>query len=255
VASATVTCTQNVCNFDGRGSTDENPTALTYSWSFGSGQGSGSGPVPSKTYNRPGTYTPTLTVKDEWNVTSAVFTLPPITIVEPTTNVAPTVQWTFNCIALACATSSTGTSDPNSGDTVSYLWNFGDAGTSTSSSPSHTFATAGSYNVTLTVTDGWGKATMVAHTITLTEPANNQPPTVVWSNTCTALACAFSSTGTSDPNGDQIRYSWNFGDNTSASTSSSPTHNYAAAGTYTVTLTVTDGWNKVGTLTKQITVG
>ena len=43
------TCAQNVCTFDGRTSTDENPATLTYSWSFGQG-GGGSGPVPSRTY-------------------------------------------------------------------------------------------------------------------------------------------------------------------------------------------------------------
>ena len=179
VANATVSCTQNVCSFDGRSSTDENPTALTYSWN--TGQGSASGPVPTKTYNRPGTYTPTLTVADEWNVTSTVFTLPPITITEPTNNVAPAAQIGSNCIALACATSSAGTADPNAGDTLSYLWNFGDGtATSTSSSPSHTYAAPGSYTLTLTVTDGWGKETTVSQNLNLTEPGANQPPNVTF---------------------------------------------------------------------------
>ena len=40
VASFTYTCNQNVCTFDGRGSTDENPTSLTYAWNFGT-QGTG----------------------------------------------------------------------------------------------------------------------------------------------------------------------------------------------------------------------
>lgn len=254
VANATVTCNQNVCSFDGRSSTDENAASLTYSWNFGTGQGTATGPIPTKTYNRPGTYTPTLTVRDEWGVDSAVFTLPAITITEPGSNVAPTVTWNYNCIALACATSSAGTVDPNSGDTISYLWNFGDGTTSTSASPSKTYATTGTYNVTLTVTDGWGKATTVAKTITLTEPATNQAPTVAWGQTCNVLACSFNTTGTSDPNGDQIRYAWAFGDGTT-STSAAPSKTYSAPGTYTVTLTVTDGWNKSNALTKQITVG
>lgn len=99
-------------------------------------------------------------MRDEWNVTSAVFTLPTITIIEPPGNVAPTVAFATNCIALACATSSSGTADPNAGDTIIYLWNFGDGtATSTSTSPSHTYAVQGTYPITLTVTDGWGKAT------------------------------------------------------------------------------------------------
>ena len=100
VANATVSCDENVCSFDGRSSTDESPSSLTYSWNFGPNQGTASGPVPTRIYNQPGTYTPTLTVRDEWNASSEVFTLPAITITEPSGNVAPTAQIAFNCIGL-----------------------------------------------------------------------------------------------------------------------------------------------------------
>jgi PKD repeat protein len=165
VASATVSCDENVCSFDGRSSTDESPSSLVYSWNFGPNQGTASGPVPTRIYNQPGTYTPTLTVRDEWNIASQVFTLPPITITEPSDNVAPTAQIAFNCIALTCATSSVGSTDPNVGDTISRLWDFGDGTTSTSTSPSHTYAAPGSYTLTLTVTDGWGKYTTATETL------------------------------------------------------------------------------------------
>ncbi len=168
VANATVSCDENVCSFDGRSSTDESPSSLTYSWNFGPNQGTASGPVPTRIYNRPGTYTPTLTVRDEWNTSSEVFTLPAITITEPVDNDAPTAQIAFNCIALTCATSSAGSADPNAGDTISYLWDFGDGtATSTSSSPSHTYASPGPYTLTLTVTDGWGKYTTVTRVVTV----------------------------------------------------------------------------------------
>jgi PKD repeat protein len=64
----------------------------------------------------------------------------------------------------------------------------------------------------------------------------------------------FNSSGTVDPNGDVIRYSWDFGDLTALSTAASPTHTYVNAGTYTITLTVTDGWNRSAVLTHQVTV-
>ena len=70
VASFTVSCNQNVCTFDGRGSTDENAPTLTYSWSFGNGR-TGSGSVPTHTYTSASTYTVTLTVKDEYGLTGA----------------------------------------------------------------------------------------------------------------------------------------------------------------------------------------
>src|SRR3712207_3515027 len=65
VPSFTFSCTNgNVCTFDGRASTDENPTGLTYSWNFG--QGSGSGPVVTRTYTAAAAYSVVLTVRDEW---------------------------------------------------------------------------------------------------------------------------------------------------------------------------------------------
>jgi large repetitive protein len=253
VAHATVACNQNVCAFDGRTSTDEDPTSLIYTWSFGTGQGSASGPVPTRTYTAPGTFTVTLTVKDEWNVTGTTTLTVPIT--EPAGNVAPTPTFITNCIALVCGTSSTGTVDPNTGDVFSNSWNWGDGtANSTGSAPSHTYAVPGTYTVTLTSTDGWGKAASTTRTVSMTEPVTNVPPTVTFTATCTARVCQTNSFGTSDPNGDQIRYSWNWGDGSALSTSASPAHTYAAGGTYTITLTVTDGWNRSAFTTQTVTV-
>ena len=209
VANATVSCNQNVCAFDGRGSTDENAATLTYSWAFGTGQGSGTGSIPSKTYTAPGTHVVTLTVKDEWNATATTTLSVPIT--EPSNNVAPVPTFQTNCIALVCSTTSAGTADANLGDTFTNVWNWGDGTTtSTGSSPSHTYATPGSYTVTLTTTDGWGKAASTTRTVTMTEPANNQAPTATFTTSCTAATCLMNPAGTSDPNGDAIRYSWNW---------------------------------------------
>ena len=51
------------------------------------------------------------------------------------------------------AMSGAGSSDPN-GDPLTYAWTFGDGGTAVGMSASHTFPSAGSYPVTLTVSDG-----------------------------------------------------------------------------------------------------
>jgi PKD repeat protein len=173
VANATVSCTQNVCSFDGRSSTDENIDALTYSWSFtsatsGTGSGSTSGNFVSRTFSQAKDYTVTLTVRDEYNLTS---TSAPqtITITEPTNNVAPTATIAApTCTGLVCSFSATVT-DANVGDTVTRLWSFGTdpATTSTSSSPTKTFPAAGTYAVSLIVTDGWGKATTVTRQVTV----------------------------------------------------------------------------------------
>jgi PKD repeat protein len=157
VASFTASCTQNVCSFDGRASTDENAPTLIYSWNFGNGR-TGSGSVPSHTYTTANTFTVTLTVRDEYGLTGT--TTRTVTIVEPAGNAAPNpVINPPACTGLVCNISGVGSADPNTGDTFTYLWDFGDGTpTSSSSAMSHTFPAAGTYTVTLTVTDGWGKA-------------------------------------------------------------------------------------------------
>lgn len=65
-------------------------------------------------------------------------------------------------------------------------------------------------------------------------------------------AISFSSTGSSDPQGQTLTYAWNFGDNTTA-TGASPTHTYATTGIYTVSLTVTDTSGLTGTATAKAT--
>jgi PKD repeat protein len=167
VASFTVSCNQNVCGFDGRGSTDENAPTLTYAWNFGNGR-TGSGSVPSHTYTTAGTFTVTLTVRDEYGLTGT--TTRTVTITEPAGNLAPTpVINPPACAGLVCNISGVGSADPNTGDTFSYRWDFGDTTpTSSSSAMSHTFPAAGTYTVTLTVTDGWGKAASTTRTVTVT---------------------------------------------------------------------------------------
>ncbi len=68
--------------------------------------------------------------------------------------------------------------------------------------------------------------------------------------------CSVNRDGISDPKGDQLTYEWNWGDGTAVSTGAAPTaHTYATAGTKSIVLTVKDGWNKVGTATRSVTVG
>ena len=68
------------------------------------------------------------------------------------------------------------------------------------------------------------------------------------------LAIAFSSAGSSDPEGQALTYSWNFGDGTT-STAANPSKTYTANGTFTATLTVRDPAGATGTSSVIITVG
>jgi PKD repeat protein len=162
-----------------------------------------------------------------------------------------------SCQGLTCSVSSAGTADPNTGDVISYSWNWGD-GTpvSTGAAPAaHIYAAAGSYTITLTTTDGWGKFASTTRGIVLSEPVGNTAPHVEFTTSCASFTvCQMNSAGTLDNEGDAIKYSWNWGDSTTATTTASPAHTYATPGTYTIVLTVTDVWGKFASATHNVTI-
>jgi PKD repeat protein len=67
---------------------------------------------------------------------------------------------------LAVAFDASGSKDPD-GTIAGYAWDFGDTSSGTGVSPNHTYATAGTYTVGLTVTDNSGATTVVSHTVTV----------------------------------------------------------------------------------------
>jgi Zn-dependent metalloprotease/PKD repeat protein len=71
-------------------------------------------------------------------------------------NTAPTANWSASTSGLTATFTDTST-DPQGNSTITgHSWNFGDGATSTSTSPSHTYATPGTYTVSETVTDNGG---------------------------------------------------------------------------------------------------
>ncbi|NJL27415.1 MAG: PKD domain-containing protein, partial [Thermoanaerobaculia bacterium] len=84
-------------------------------------------------------------------------------------NNPPTANFGFTCSGLSC--NFTDTSTDSDGSVTGWAWNFGDGGTSTSQNPSRTFATSGTYNVALTVTDNLGATGNVTKPVTVTAPS------------------------------------------------------------------------------------
>ncbi|PZS25537.1 MAG: radical SAM protein [Pseudonocardiales bacterium] len=166
-------------------------------------------------------------------------------------NQPPVAAFTSSCTNLACSFDGSTSSDPD-GTVASYAWTFGDGATSTAAKPAHTFATAGTFTVKLTVTDNQAATGTVSHPVTPTAPPN-QPPVAAFTSSCSSLACTFDGTTSSDPDGTVASYAWTFGDG-ATSTAAKPPHTFAAAGTYAVSLTVTDNQGATGTTSRNVTV-
>ncbi|MFF2573505.1 lamin tail domain-containing protein [Streptomyces sp. NPDC058084] len=81
---------------------------------------------------------------------------------------------------------------------------------------------------------------------------SNQQPTASYTHSCAALTCTFTD-GSTDPDGAVVSRSWDFG-NGQTSTATNPTVTYASAGTYPVSLTVTDNGGATRTTTQNVTV-
>ena len=151
VAPATITFVNNSTN------------ATSYSWDFGDGTTSAE-LNPMHTYSTAGSYTVTLTAKNEDGVSTTSKTIK----IEASAPIIPMPVSSFTITGGKVApTSITFTSTSTNADT--YAWSFGDGGTSTLANPSHTYSAAGVYNISLTVTNAKGSHTS-SQSLTITAP-------------------------------------------------------------------------------------
>ncbi len=166
-------------------------------------------------------------------------------------NQPPSAGFTFTTADLNAA--FTDTSSDSDGTITSWAWDFGDGATSGAQNPEHTYAAAGTYAVSLTVTDNDGATDTVIHNVTVESGTpENQPPSAAFTFATADLNVTFTDTS-SDSDGTIASWAWNFGDG-ATSNAQNPEHTYAAAGTYAVNLTVTDNEGATDTVIHDVTV-
>jgi PKD repeat protein len=168
-------------------------------------------------------------------------------------NNAPTANFTFECTDLACT--FTNLSSDSDGTVTASSWDFGDAGSSNNSNPSHTYTSAADFQVRLTVTDDAGDEGTVTKTVSVTEPAPGAP-VADFTVTCFSLDCTFLDDSQDSDGGTIVSWAWEFGDGETSADQNPPTHHYDVTGLsqFQARLTVTDNDGLTSTKTATFTV-
>ncbi|MBI4648076.1 MAG: PKD domain-containing protein, partial [Bacteroidia bacterium] len=213
---------------------------VAWSWNFGDG-GSSSLQNPAHIYNEQENFTASLVVTDENGCIDTVFQNVLIDSI-------PHVDFTFDPFCFGQETQFINNSYPTGGATIiSWNWSFGDSGTSTAETPVHTYATAATFNVTLTATDSKGCSSIITEQVTVfPEPLADFEAVTA----CSGTQTVFTDESTSAA-GNITSWQWNFGDGNTSS-QQAPTHTYSTPGTYNVQLIVSDINGCYDTIIKEV---
>lgn len=201
-----------------------------YTWAFGDGT-TANGDSVTHQYAAIGTYTATVTA------TNSVNTLvEQVTVEVRDVPIAGLSATAASPIAVGATTNLTATI--TDGTNVTYRWSFGDGATDSGATVTHAYVAVGTYTATVTATNGVNSqvATTVIEVVDVELAgltATNDSPTQIGDTT------ALSATITTGTN---VDYAWAFGDGNSGN-GANVIHTYAAVGTYTATVTATNGVN------------
>ncbi len=147
-------------------------------------------------------------------------------------------------------------STDSDGRIVSYAWNFGDGSQASGAVVKHDFSAAGSYTVTLTVTDDRGQSASVSQSVSVVTSAAPKAEFVVSPASPSVNERIYfnAAASTASVGRTIVSYDWDYGQGRQDS-GKLVWHIYTQPGTYTVVLTVTDDAGNKGTTTKTVTVG
>ena len=205
--------------------------AYSFVWDFGDGSPTSALAAPTHAYAAAGTYPAWVNVTDAIgdyaNVSLSVEVLPTLGV-----TIAPSPSATDIGSPIGFAAEIT----HGSGTIASYAWNFGDTLTSSAVAPSHVYTATGSYLVSVNVTDSLG----ISATSTVQVAVHPLPSGTVASSDLTPTAgTSVTLTATPSDGTGPYSFAWTFGDGGTA-TGSVADHSYSAAGTFEVSVVMTD---------------
>ncbi len=223
---------------DASASYDKDGSVTKYYWNIG-GADTLSGVRTLWKFQQPGRYPVTLTVVDNSGLENRFAT----DNIYVNVNEAPhaVIKTTENGCAGELISFSGSNSYDNDGAITQYYWDFGDGMTAEGADAEHSFVMEGTYNVKLTVTDSSGTGNDKGITQTLIR-INSQPEIKTASKIygCPGEFIKLKAAG-SDPDGDDLTFSWDFGDG-STGNGSNVEHGWASPGKYNVKVTVDDNF-------------
>ena len=203
---------------------DASPAPNSITWDFGDGT-IGTGSTNTHTFSTPGTYSVTMNANYPGCDKTATQTI----------IVGSGVNANFNSPnRMGCTVPHTVDFTNLSTGASSYSWSFGDGGTSTNATPSHTYSTMGNYHVTL-IANGNGCSDTIRKNnfVRIADPVINLSQSPYYG--CTPLNAQLGlSLNTSEA---IASYQWVFHDGTT-STSATPNHTYSTPGVYPITVSV-----------------
>ncbi|MBS1512261.1 MAG: PKD domain-containing protein [Bacteroidetes bacterium] len=224
-------------------------TIVEYHWDFGDAT-TGLGASIAHTYATPGIKTIKHWIVTDKGCYSDTATLTVII------NALPTADFTFS--APDCETRNTSFTDAsvaNSGTLSTWQWDFGDGSPlDNTQSPSHIYAAAGTYTVTLTVTNSKGCISAPIASKTVVVNARPQAGFIIPAVCLSDTYAQFVDTSKVAFPGNITAWEWNFGDGSPLNFTANPQHSYTAVGLYNVRLVVTSSLGCKDTITQVVSV-
>jgi len=213
---------------------------VSYNWNFGDNTPNSNAVTPGKVYGALGTYAVKLLAVEATNGCRDSVTQN-ITIAEkPVAGFTAAAGTNKGCVGTAISFDN-GSFGPG-GVTLTYAWSFGDGNNSSVQEPTHTYTSSGSKPVTLIVTAGGCRDTSLVNI-----SINNAPVPTITSTLLNNRTMTYRFNATP---ANMAKYTWDFKDGGVRNTFvDSITNTYTSAGSYAVSVTVTDANGCTGSAT------